>query len=98
MHSDTKLTATDATDAKTPANSTSPRRESNGRRPRPGFGQKSAKRKVELDFAYPSNPGTQVLVHFLAAGVCVATRTIYSSADHVSSRPEKNCFVFLTTF
>ena len=43
MESGTKLTATDATDAKTPANSTSPRPESNGRRPGPGFGQKSGK-------------------------------------------------------
>ena len=42
MHSDTKLTAEDATDAKPPANSTSPRPESNGRGPGPGFGPNPA--------------------------------------------------------
>jgi len=41
MHSDTKLTATDATGAKTPAISASSRPESNGRHPGPGFGQQS---------------------------------------------------------
>jgi len=39
MNLDTKLTAVDATDAKTPANSTCRRPESNGRRPGPGFDQ-----------------------------------------------------------
>jgi len=48
-----KLTAKDATDAETPANSTSPPPESNGRRPGPGFGQKSGK-LVQILFAYPS--------------------------------------------
>jgi len=38
-----KLTAKEATDANTSANSTSPRTESNGRRPEPGFGPKSGK-------------------------------------------------------
>jgi len=38
---DKKLTATDATDAKTQANSTSSRPKSNEVRPAPGFGQKS---------------------------------------------------------
>jgi len=45
LHSDTKLTAEDATDAKTPANSTSRRAESDGGRPGPGFGQKSVNKK-----------------------------------------------------
>jgi len=43
MHSGAKLTAKDATDTKTPANSTSPRPESIGRRPGPGFCRKSQK-------------------------------------------------------
>jgi len=43
MHLDKILTAKDATDAKTLANSTSPGPESNGRCPGPGFGQNSVK-------------------------------------------------------
>ena len=43
MDSCTKLTAKDATDAKTPANSTSRRPESDGRRHGPGFGPKSGR-------------------------------------------------------
>jgi len=57
MHSAAKLTVKDATDAKTQANSASRRPESNGRRLGPGFGQKSGKQKVKVDFAYPGNPG-----------------------------------------
>ena len=41
MHSDTKLTAKNAADAKTSANSMSPRGESTERHPGPGFGLKS---------------------------------------------------------
>jgi len=41
MHSGTKLTANDATDAKLPTTSMSLRPESNGRRPEPGFGTSS---------------------------------------------------------
>ena len=57
MRSDTKLTATDATDAKTLANSTSRRPESNGRRPGSRFGQNPGNKKMKLDFAPPSNAG-----------------------------------------
>jgi len=56
LHSDTKLAAKDIKDTKTLAKSPSPRPESNGRRPGPGFRKKSAN-KFELDFAYPSNSG-----------------------------------------
>jgi len=49
MYSDTNLTAKDATDSKTPAYSTFPRPESNGRRPGPGFDQKSATTSVDFD-------------------------------------------------
>jgi len=48
MDSDTKLTVTDATYAKSPANLTSPRPESNGTRPGPGFGQKSVNKSLNL--------------------------------------------------
>ena len=54
--SGTKRTAKDATDAKSVQNSTSPRPESNGRRPRPGFAAKPCKTKFEFYIAYPSNP------------------------------------------
>jgi len=50
MQSDTELSAKEATDAKTLANSTSPRPESNGRRRGQGFGQKS-RRKTSLHFS-----------------------------------------------
>ncbi len=52
MYSDMKLTAKDAADTKAQANSMSPRAESNGRRPGPGFGQKSGKR-IEIGFCLP---------------------------------------------
>jgi len=53
-----KLTAKNAIDVKTPANSTSRRPESDGRRPGPGVGHKSeTKQKVQFYFAYPNNPG-----------------------------------------
>jgi len=45
MKSDTELTAMDAPDTKTLANSTSPQPESNGRHPGPGFGKLSIKQK-----------------------------------------------------
>jgi len=48
MHPDAKLTAKDATGAKALANSTSPRPESNQRRPRPGFGRTSGGKSVNL--------------------------------------------------
>jgi len=51
-----ETTRQNATDAKTPANSTSRRPESNGRQPGPGFGPHPRK-KLKLYFAYPSNPG-----------------------------------------
>ena len=66
MHLDTKLIAMDAADAKTLANSTSRRPESNGRRPGPGFGQNPGGKKLKLDFAYPSNPGSVYMIHQLA--------------------------------
>ena len=56
MNLDTKLTATDVTGAKSLANSTSLRPESNGRRPIPGTGQKKQETQLELYVAYPSNP------------------------------------------
>jgi len=43
IHSDTKLTVRFATGQQTSAKATSPRSESNGRRPGPGFGQESEK-------------------------------------------------------
>ena len=46
MDSGTKLAGTDATGAKIPAKSTSPRPESNGRRPGPGFSAKNQENKV----------------------------------------------------
>ena len=42
-----KLSAKDAADTKTPAKSTSPGPESNGRRPGPGFGPKSGNPTVK---------------------------------------------------
>jgi len=50
--SGTKLTAMDATNAQTLATSTSPRPESNGRRPGAGFGQKSIK-QIQICFCLP---------------------------------------------
>jgi len=64
MHSGTKLTVKDATDAKTQANSTSPRAESNGRRPGPGFGPKSGKQKFTNWFCLPEQSWV-VQAHFL---------------------------------
>jgi len=55
MSSGAGIPAKDASDAITPANSTSLRPESNGTRPGPGFVRKSGKRN-KFDFAYPSNP------------------------------------------
>lgn len=57
MNSDTALAATDATDAKTVANSTSLRPEGSGKRPGPGFCPKSVKNSFQFHFAYPSSPG-----------------------------------------
>jgi len=48
MHSGTRLTAKDAADAKTPANSMSPLSESNGRCPGPRFGQEFGKQNLNL--------------------------------------------------
>jgi len=48
MHSDTQLIAKDASDATTQANVTSPRPESNGRRPVPGLGQPPEKRGLNF--------------------------------------------------
>ena len=56
MNSETKVTTTDAKDAKQIAKSTPLQPESNESRPGPGFGQKSTN-KHEFNFAYPSNPG-----------------------------------------
>jgi len=63
MISDTKLTVMDATDAKPPANSTSRRPESNGRRPGPGFGQNPYNKQFKLYFAYPSNRAGIIHTH-----------------------------------
>lgn len=56
MNLDTSLLAMDATGAIAPANLTSPRPVCNGRRPGPGFGQKSWK-LFKFDFADPSDRG-----------------------------------------
>jgi len=60
MVSDTKLTVKVATDAKTPANSTFPQLESDGKRPGTGFGPKTGKRN-QAYFSYPSDLGNNFL-------------------------------------
>jgi len=57
MNSDTKLTATEATDKRTLASSMPPRPQTNGTCPGPGFGPKSWK-QVKFDLAYPSKTGS----------------------------------------
>jgi len=56
-NSGTKLIAKDATDAKTPANSTFPRPEPDGRRPGQGFGPKSEKTSLNLILLTRARPG-----------------------------------------
>jgi len=60
MDSDTKLTAKDATDAKTPQIRPPPRPESNGRRPGPGFGPKSGKLSSKFILLTRARPGIDI--------------------------------------
>ena len=61
MHPDTKLTAKDATDATTPANSMSLRPESNGRRPGQGFDSKAVKPNTNFILLTRASLGEEAL-------------------------------------
>jgi len=65
MYLDTKLTVMDAADAKTLANSTSRRPESNGRRPGPGFGKTPVKQIKTLFSDGKADPDPQLVLFYL---------------------------------
>ena len=87
------LTVSDATDAETPTNSTSPRPECKWRRFGSGFGPNPGKQKITLYFACPSNPGTRARTqHFRSTGNQYLYRghiwnqQWHRKAQHINSR------------
>lgn len=101
MHSDTKLIAKGATDARTPAILMSPRPECNGRGPGPGFCL-NQENELRLEFAWPINPGSWVVrifqhvasvTHLLCgfASVMQSIRNLAIQYNFVTNAPFRTC-------